>query len=453
MAEVLVRGPGVEQRIPLQGGTVSVGRERFNDIVVPDAKASRKHAQVEKIGEDQWMITDLGSSNGTFLRGERISQVLIHENDVFTIGAVSMIFTGVEASVTDDRMPTTMASAEELNAKMAVMQARREREAQVPTAPTPPVASPPPPPVAVPVAMQGMETMDLRAMPAGQAPAAPPAPLPPIQEFATDRTVDLAAMHASNRPPASPPMTQPPPGKPAQKQTDPEELDEHQGTVAIMADQAKAGVSMFNAAPAPTGGGLSNPFATGGASPPPVPARPPAPSGLPPMSSPPAVAMVSSGAAMPIEPFMLFLMRFAARFIDAIVMFPVMIVIGIGFAILNVILIKIAPPLLFVSMAVQYLIIFSLQIAYEVYFVSKTGQTYGKRWLGLKIVADPGYSILTSGGVIKRMLCYLVAALPCGLGLLLAAIDKEGKGLHDKMAGTRVLKVSEPNFDGFSLPK
>src|SRR5260221_10766747 len=117
MAEVLIRAPDGEQRVPLKSGTLSVGRERFNDVVINDPKASRKHAQIEKIGE-QWIITDLGSSNGTFLRGERISQVVIHEMDIFSIGAVQLVFSGVEEKVADDLMPTTMASAVVLQAKM-----------------------------------------------------------------------------------------------------------------------------------------------------------------------------------------------------------------------------------------------------------------------------------------------------------------------------------------------
>ncbi|MFP6686604.1 MAG: FHA domain-containing protein, partial [Polyangiaceae bacterium] len=54
------------------GGVQRVGRTPDNnDIVVPHAQVSSQHAQVEQVGS-QLYVTDLGSANGTYVRGHRI---------------------------------------------------------------------------------------------------------------------------------------------------------------------------------------------------------------------------------------------------------------------------------------------------------------------------------------------------------------------------------------------
>ncbi|RNI21140.1 FHA domain-containing protein [Flexivirga caeni] len=59
--------------IPLESGrTIVVGRGLDCDLVITDALASRRHAELRLDGT-QLTITDLGSSNGTFLDGSRIS--------------------------------------------------------------------------------------------------------------------------------------------------------------------------------------------------------------------------------------------------------------------------------------------------------------------------------------------------------------------------------------------
>ncbi|GAB3755867.1 ATP-binding cassette domain-containing protein [Yimella radicis] len=51
---------------------LTIGRSRDNDLMITDAGASRRHAQVRRTG-DRIEVTDLGSSNGTFVDGQRIS--------------------------------------------------------------------------------------------------------------------------------------------------------------------------------------------------------------------------------------------------------------------------------------------------------------------------------------------------------------------------------------------
>ncbi|MBN2394158.1 MAG: PD40 domain-containing protein [Anaerolineae bacterium] len=56
---------------PMKAGGLTVGREADNDIILDDLKASRHHARLESDGR-VYRITDLGSTNGTYLAGIKL---------------------------------------------------------------------------------------------------------------------------------------------------------------------------------------------------------------------------------------------------------------------------------------------------------------------------------------------------------------------------------------------
>jgi transcriptional regulator of acetoin/glycerol metabolism len=63
----------------------TIGREADNTLSVPEAAVSRYHARAEQ-REDGFWIVDNGSTNGTLVNGERVTEIGLEEHDVVRIG-------------------------------------------------------------------------------------------------------------------------------------------------------------------------------------------------------------------------------------------------------------------------------------------------------------------------------------------------------------------------------
>jgi adenylate cyclase len=82
-------GTSGEQTIDVKpGATLIVGRAVNSDVPIYDPTISRQHAQVS-VQNDGVLVKDLGSSNGTFLNGSRITEAVAQPNDVVMFGKVS----------------------------------------------------------------------------------------------------------------------------------------------------------------------------------------------------------------------------------------------------------------------------------------------------------------------------------------------------------------------------
>ncbi len=84
----------------------------------------------------------------------------------------------------------------------------------------------------------------------------------------------------------------------------------------------------------------------------------------------------------------------------------------------------------------------TLSLIYYVAFVGARGQTPGKMALGLKIIRTSGEE-MTYGRAFLRWIGYWASFLTIGIGFLMIAFSREKQGLHDKIAGTYVVRLKD----------
>lgn len=82
----VMSGPHVGRLVTLEEGDVTVGRDRGCDLHIPDEKVSRKHARIFW-SDDEVMIRDLESSNGTLVGSTRVYDAHpLRDGDKITVG-------------------------------------------------------------------------------------------------------------------------------------------------------------------------------------------------------------------------------------------------------------------------------------------------------------------------------------------------------------------------------
>ena len=79
--------------IDLASARVTLGRESRNDITIPDINMSRTHAEISLSPQGAWVITDLGSTNGTYVNGRAVASQPLNEGDHIAMGSTNFVFT------------------------------------------------------------------------------------------------------------------------------------------------------------------------------------------------------------------------------------------------------------------------------------------------------------------------------------------------------------------------
>ncbi|WP_051366990.1 ATP-binding cassette domain-containing protein [Hamadaea tsunoensis] len=87
-------------------GTITIGRDPGNDIVLPDLWVSAKHAEIRR-GSGGQQLVDLGSTNGVHHNGARIRRGDLKAGDRFTVGRHEFLFDGTNIYQHDDQGPTS----------------------------------------------------------------------------------------------------------------------------------------------------------------------------------------------------------------------------------------------------------------------------------------------------------------------------------------------------------
>ena len=86
---VITSGPKAGTEFPLGADTITIGRSSDSSLVIRDDYTSTHHARL-MLWNDEWMLQDLDSTNGTFLAGSRVTvPTKIPLNATVKIGATS----------------------------------------------------------------------------------------------------------------------------------------------------------------------------------------------------------------------------------------------------------------------------------------------------------------------------------------------------------------------------
>jgi pSer/pThr/pTyr-binding forkhead associated (FHA) protein len=163
---VMHSGPTPGKIFPMEGDVITIGREAGNGIVINDAEVSRKHTQFVFQG-GKYIVTDLGSTNGTFVNGQRLTgQHILQPGEVISLGEqINLLF---ESVLPVDPNATMMSPSRQ--AAVAPVPAPAPRPQPVPQAAPPPAY-------------------------AGQVPAGPaPAYVPPASPAKSNRTLIIVAV-------------------------------------------------------------------------------------------------------------------------------------------------------------------------------------------------------------------------------------------------------------------
>ena len=91
-ALVIRQGPQAGMSFPLLGNELIIGREEGLDITLQDPESSRRHVRISwRAG--QFVVEDLGSTNGTFVNGVQITTPqILSAGDSIGIGQTALVF-------------------------------------------------------------------------------------------------------------------------------------------------------------------------------------------------------------------------------------------------------------------------------------------------------------------------------------------------------------------------
>jgi ABC-type multidrug transport system ATPase subunit len=90
----IMRQPSAIMRLPTR--VLRIGRANDNEVVVSDLSVSRYHAELRRSSRGGYEIVDLGSHNGTFVNGQRITSAPVTEVDLIGIGPATFRLVGQE---------------------------------------------------------------------------------------------------------------------------------------------------------------------------------------------------------------------------------------------------------------------------------------------------------------------------------------------------------------------
>lgn len=88
---VVIRGTNAGSRFALEPEVTTIGRHPESTVFLDDVTVSRRHAEVRVEGP-RFLVSDVGSLNGTYLNGDRVDVHELVEGDQLQVGKYRLIF-------------------------------------------------------------------------------------------------------------------------------------------------------------------------------------------------------------------------------------------------------------------------------------------------------------------------------------------------------------------------
>ncbi|HSD28390.1 MAG TPA: FHA domain-containing protein [Vicinamibacteria bacterium] len=403
MPKLIVNPTSSNRReIPLARTTIlTIGRDPSNDLVLPDAMVSRRHAVIEQRG-NQFFLRDCSSANGSVVNGDRVSERGLRDGDLVAIGSMRLLYRDepLEAGAGGKVVPHPSAA-----------------------------------PLSCPSCGGEYRRGDLFCRDCGKQVAQPSGP-PKTVCASCGTAVALPARFCSACGGSLAPGGQRVEGAGEVKQTGAKDTQ----PLPVVSPEPSAPRAAGSMAMAP-----EREAAAPQAQPVPAADTPPA-GGVERRVAPERRAerdrRAERPAPLPPEPAD-FASRLAAFVVDAVFVLSgqVILVAPAGWYWW----VREAPrtpsevsflPVL--ASATLVPLAFLLGALYHVYFWSVKGATPGKELLDLRVETEEGVSPLPLGRAALRVFGYLLSAASLGIGFLMVAF--QGSGLHDRISSTRVMK-------------
>jgi diguanylate cyclase (GGDEF)-like protein len=108
---IVVRGDTSARVFKIEKVDTFIGRSGNADITLRDTAISREHCLVTRLPDGNVRLRDLGSTNGTFFKGERINEVLLQEGDKFQLGLNTVLKLSYEEILKEEFQEALYAAA------------------------------------------------------------------------------------------------------------------------------------------------------------------------------------------------------------------------------------------------------------------------------------------------------------------------------------------------------
>lgn len=103
---------------PIDEDELTLGRSSDNKVVINNATVSSHHASIKREG-DNYVLRDLGSTNGTRVNSREVKEAILRPKDLIQVGSVEFMFNS-EAMSLEDAQAATAFSTEVLESEGVV---------------------------------------------------------------------------------------------------------------------------------------------------------------------------------------------------------------------------------------------------------------------------------------------------------------------------------------------